>query len=167
MSLLNLIPGLVGAFVGVVGTLAVSLILQRRDYLRRAWSSARAVYFELDVNRLSVELALEFGSFAPLGRSSFERLLPELATILDVAELQAITGAYTGHAGYQQMSTERDHPRAVRELALHGLLAAHVQALQVLRQKAFSESERRMLAAAPPATVEITSATTPEAARPR
>ena len=93
MSFLTLLPGIVGAFVGVVGTLTVSLIMQRRDYIRRAWSAARAVYFELDVNRLSVELALQFGSFAPLGRSSFERLLPELATIMDVAELQAITGA--------------------------------------------------------------------------
>lgn len=151
MNILDLVPGVVGAFVGVVGTLAVSLIVQRRDYVRRAWSSARAVFFELDVNRQSVELALRFGSFAPLGRSSFERLLPELATILDVAELQTITVAYMGHAGYQQMSTERDHPRAVREIALNGILAAHERALTVLRDTAFSDAERRALTAVPAA----------------
>lgn len=158
MDIVNLIPGIVGACVGVIGWLGVGLFIQRRNVVAQARNAARAVYFELDVNRLSVDLALRFGSFAPLGRSSFDRLLPELATILDVTELRAIVGAYMGHAGYQQMSTEHDLPRVVRETALGGLLAAHERAIGVLRERAFSARDRGALTESPPEPVEVSSA---------
>jgi hypothetical protein len=150
MNLQALIPGIIGAIVGVVGWLAVGLFIQRRQFVRQARNAARAVYFEVDVNRLSVDLALQFGSFTPLGRSSFERLLPELATILRVDDLRTIAAAYMGHAGYQQMATEHDLPREVRKAALQGVLAAHDRALDVLRRGAFSNAEARSLLGAPP-----------------
>jgi hypothetical protein len=60
----------------------------------------RAVYFELDVNCLSLTVARDYGSFVPLGWASFERLLPDLAAWLTVEELQTVASAYLGHAGY-------------------------------------------------------------------
>jgi len=57
MNLQALIPGIIGAIVGVVGWLAVGLFIQRRQFVRQARNAARAVYFEVDVNRLSVDLA--------------------------------------------------------------------------------------------------------------
>lgn len=150
MNLQALVPGIVGAIVGVLGWLAVGLYIQRRQFVRQARNAARAVYFEVDVNRLSIDLALRYGSFTPLGRSSFERLLPELATILGVSELRAIAAAYMGHAGYQQISSERDLPRDLRETALHGVLAAHDRALEVLSRAAFSNADARTLLEASP-----------------
>ena len=167
MNLQALIPGIVGATVGVIGWLAVGLFIQRRQFVRQARNAARAVYFEVDVNRLSVDLALRHGSFTPLGRSSFERLLPELATILGVSDLRTITAAYMGHAGYQQMSTEHDLPREVRKTALQGVLAAHDRALDVLRRGAFSDAEARVLLdASPTGTPADTVAITPADRRP-
>ncbi len=94
MDFEKLIPGIIGAFVGVVGWLLVGLYIQRRQFVRQARNAARAVYFELDVNRLGVEVARDFGSFTLLNRSSFERLLPELAMLLPPGELRTIVAAY-------------------------------------------------------------------------
>ena len=71
MDLDRLLPAVIGAFVGVVGWLLVGLFIQRRQFMRQARNAARAVYFELDVNRMNVEVARDFGSFTPLNRSSF------------------------------------------------------------------------------------------------
>ncbi len=151
MNLETLIPGIVGAFVGVIGWLLVGLYIQRRQFLRQARNAARAVYFELDVNRLSVLVARDYGSFAPLGRSAFERLLPELATVLPVDELQTIVGAYIGHAGYQQAASDPDLPAEPRRRALQAILEAQQGALDLLRRRVFSPAEARLLeeAAAP------------------
>ena len=112
MHLETIIPGIIGAFVGVIGWLFVGIYIQRRQFLRQARMAARAVYFELDVNRVALTVARDFGSFAPLDRTSFERLLPELAMLFSAAELKTIVSAYMAHAGYQQVQASiRSLPR--------------------------------------------------------
>jgi len=86
-----LLPGIVGAFVGAIGWLFVGLYIQRQQFIRQARMGARAVYFEIDMNRVSVQVAREYGSYTPLSRTSFERLLPELATWLRPDQLQTIS----------------------------------------------------------------------------
>jgi hypothetical protein len=73
-------PALIGAVFGAAGWLLVGLYMQRRQYERQARNAARAVYFELVVNHIDVDVALRHGAFSTLSRASFERLLPELAT---------------------------------------------------------------------------------------
>ncbi len=80
MELAQIVTLLLGAFFGALGWLVVGLFIARRQYERQAKNAARAVYFELDVDRINVELARDHGHFQPLVRSSFDRLLPELAT---------------------------------------------------------------------------------------
>lgn len=147
MDIEHLAPGIIGTFVGVIGWLLVGLFIQRRQFVRQARNAARAVYFELDVNRMNVEVARDYGSFTPLNRSSFERLLPELATLIGPAELRTIVSAYIAHAGYQQASTDSELPPEVRREALAAILAAHDDALAVLRRCAFNRDELRGLEA--------------------
>jgi hypothetical protein len=147
MDLEHVLPGIIGAGVGVVGWLLVGLFIQRRQFMRQARNAARAVYFELDVNQMNVEVARDYGSFTLLNRSSFERLLPELATLIGPAELRTIVSAYIAHAGYQQASSDPELPPEVRREALAAILAAHRDALDVLRRSAFSPAERRGLEA--------------------
>ena len=147
MDIEHLLPGVIGAFVGVVGWLLVGLFIQRRQFMRQARNAARAVYFELDVNRMNVEVARDYGSFTPLNRSSFERLLPELATLIGPAELRTIVSAYIAHAGYQQAASDTELPPGVRREALEAILAVHGDALDVLRRCAFSRAERQGLTA--------------------
>ena len=140
-----LIPGIIGAVCGALGWLLVGLYMARRQYARTAKNAGRAVYFELEMNRLSVEVALDYGAFTPLGRSSFDRLLPELATWLAPEELQRIVAAYMGHAGYGQLISDSDLPTDVRREALAGILGAQARALEVLRRRVFSEEEARRM----------------------
>jgi len=148
MDLDRVLPGVIGAFVGVVGWLLVGLFIQRRQFMRQARNAARAVYFELDVNRMNVEVARDYGSFTPLNRSSFERLLPELATLIGAAELRTIVSAYLAHAGYQQASSDRELPPEVRREVLAAILAAHDDAMNVLRRCGFTRAELQGLAIA-------------------
>lgn len=146
MDLERFLPGIIGAFVGVIGWLLVGLYIQRRQFGRQARNAARAVYFELEVNRLGIMVAREFGSFTSLSRSSFERLLPELATMLSPVDLRTIVTAYMGHAGYQQAASSPDElPAELRAHMLGGLLSAHERAQNVLRRRAFSGAETRAL----------------------
>jgi hypothetical protein len=148
MELEKLVPGMIGAFVGVIGWLFVGIYIQRRQFVRQARMAARAVYFELDVNRVALTVARDFGSFAPLDRTSFERLLPELAMLLSAAELKTIVSAYMAHAGYQQLAAGVDPlPPEVRARALESILAAHETALETLQRRAFSAEEARALTA--------------------
>ena len=147
MDFEKLIPGIIGAFVGVVGWLLVGLYIQRRQFVRQARNAARAVYFELDVNRLGVEVARDFGSFTLLNRSSFERLLPELAMLLPPGELRTIVAAYMSHAGYQQVASDEGLPPAIRRQALGAILDAHREALDIVRRRAFSPDEIKGLEA--------------------
>ncbi len=146
MTIEALIPGIIGATVGVLGWLAVGIYIQRRQFLRQARSAARAVYFELDVNRTALIVARDLGSFAMLNRSSFDRLLPELATLLPAGELQTVVSAYMGHAGYQQAGADQQLPAPVRNQLLDAILHAHDDALTTVRTRAFSAAEARALA---------------------
>lgn len=141
----DLLPGVIGSFVGVMGWLVVGVYIQRRQFMRQARNAAKAVYFELDVNRSTIEVAREHGLFADLDRSSFERLLPELATLLTAPRLRAVVDAYMTHAGYRQMASRDDLPADVRRAALLALAHAHHQALSTLRACAFTNGERRAL----------------------
>jgi len=89
-NLTFLIPGIVGAFAGVFGWLFVGLYIQRRQFVRQAKNAARAVFFEIEMNRLNVQVGRKYGSYTPLSRTSFDRLLPELATWLRPEELHTI-----------------------------------------------------------------------------
>lgn len=147
MELQDLLPGIIGSFVGVMGWLVVGIYIQRRQFVRQARNAAKAVYFELDVNRTALIIARDHGSFTPLNRSSFERLLPELATLLSAADMKSVVSAYMAHAGYEQLSTTDDLPAAVRKQALVGMASLHESALATLASRAFDRSERHLLEA--------------------
>ncbi|HEY7524057.1 MAG TPA: hypothetical protein VH720_10455 [Candidatus Limnocylindrales bacterium] len=146
MELKDLLPGIIGSFVGVMGWLLVGLYIQRRQFVRQARNAAKAVYFELEVNRVAVSVALDQGSFTSLNRASFERLLPELATLLSAADLKAVVGAYMAHAGYEQLSTDPGLPTEVRRRALTEITGLHDAALACLARRAFNGDELRRLA---------------------
>lgn len=143
----DLLPGIIGSFVGVMGWLVVGIYIQRRQFVRQARNAAKAVYFELDVNRSTVAVAREHGLFADLDRSSFERLLPELATLLAAPELRAVVDAYMTHAGYRQLATQDDLPAEVRRGALATFANTHDRALDTLRSRAFTAAETRAMEA--------------------
>jgi hypothetical protein len=135
------LPGLIGAVVGVLGWLLVGVYMQRRQFARQAMNAGRAVYFELLINRMNVVVARDLGSFVPLSRSSFDRLLPELATWLPAEPLQAVVGAYMGHAGYESMGSQHEAPAELRRRALEAIETAHRMALDALRPRLFNARE--------------------------
>jgi hypothetical protein len=146
----DLLPGVIGSFVGVTGWLLVGLFIQRRQFMRQARNAAKAVYFELEVNRTSMAVSRDHGLFADLDRSSFERLLPELATILAAGDLRAVVDAYMTHAGYRQLASREELPEPVRRQALDRFLAVHERAMATLREAAFSREERVAIGAEQP-----------------
>jgi hypothetical protein len=135
------IIGIGGTLVGVIGWLLVGMYIQHRLHARQARDAGRAVYFELGANHLSIFMALEYGSSGSLNRATFDRLLPELATWLPAAELQALALAYLGHAGYDQVAREPEIPAEARRAALSGLLETHRVAVQLLQHRVFSPRE--------------------------
>ncbi len=143
----DILPGIIGSFVGVMGWLVVGIYIQRRQFVRQARNAAKAVYFELDVNRSTVAVARQHALFADLDRSSFERLLPELATLLAAPELRRVVDAYMTHAGYRQLASRDDLPAEVRRVALGTFEDAHDRALATLRSCAFSGPELRAMTA--------------------
>jgi hypothetical protein len=161
----DLLPGIIGSFVGVMGWLLVGLYIQRRQFVRQARNAAKAVYFELDVNRAALSVARDHGHFADLDRSSFERLLPELATLLPAADLKTVVGAYMTHAGYRQLASRGDLPGDVRRGALAAMADAHERARATLRSCAFTSAEARAIGAV--ATTEAPARQTEAVARPK
>jgi hypothetical protein len=147
MELKDLLPGIIGSFVGVMGWLVVGIYIQRRQFRAQARNAAKAVYFELDVNRVALSVASDLGSFTALNRSAFERLLPELATLLPAPELKAVVDAYMAHAGYQQLADADDMPAAVRRSALVEIRGLHERALEMLARRAFSAKEAALIRA--------------------
>ncbi|MBA2254648.1 MAG: hypothetical protein H0W07_06010 [Chloroflexi bacterium] len=141
----RLLTALIGALFGAAGWLVVGLYIQRRQYDRQARNAARAVYFELAVNEIDVRVAAEHGAFKALGRSTFDRLLPELATWLDAMDLQTIAHAYMSHAGYEQVQRNGSMPQSVRAAVLIRVLEQQRAAIAVLRTRAFSPEEARRL----------------------
>jgi hypothetical protein len=148
----DVIPGIIGSFVGVMGWLLVGLYIQRRQFMRQARNAAKAVYFELDVNRASIDVAREHGLFADLDRSSFERLLPELATLLSAPDLRVVVDAYMTHAGYRQLASREELPGEIRRAALATFLDVHGRALEQLQRRAFTSAEARAIVAGRPRT---------------
>lgn len=144
----DLLPGIIGSFVGVMGWLMVGIYIQRRQFMRQARNAAKAVYFEVDVNRATIAVARDHGLFADLDRSSFERLLPELATLLPPVDLRPVVDAYMTHAGYRQLSAQDDLPDDVRHSVLGTFLEVHDRALGQLQARAFTRSEAKAIGAA-------------------
>jgi hypothetical protein len=137
----KLFIGAFGAVIGVVGWLFVGLYIQRRAKDRAAREAARVVYFELAANHLNVYTALAYGAFGPLTRTSFDRLLPELAAWLPIEELQSVSLAYMSQAGYEQAARADDIPAEVRHRSLLAIHDAHRTAVRQLRARAFTTDE--------------------------
>lgn len=150
----DLLPGIIGSFVGVTGWLLVGLYIQRRQFMRQARNAAKAVYFELDVNRTTISVGRDHGMFADLDRSSFERLLPELATLLPAGDLRTVVDAYMTHAGYRQLAAQDDLPAEVRRQALGRYVEVHERSLATLRRSAFSRAEVKAIDTPVPAAAE-------------
>jgi hypothetical protein len=147
----RLLTAVIGAFFGAAGWLCVGLYMQRRQYERQARNAARAVYFELTVNHIEVEVALRHGAFGTLSRTSFERLLPELATWLRADELEIIARAYMSLAGYEQLHRDATIPAQVRTALLQRILDEQTAAVALLRSRAFSGRDAARLTARAPA----------------
>jgi hypothetical protein len=130
-----------GAVFGALGWLAVGVYIQRRQFERQAKNAGRAVYFELTGNEVNIAVALGHGVFQPLARSSFDRLLPELATWLPAEEVQAIVDAYASHAGYEQVQRDSSVTDPVRRALLKRALDIHRTAIAALRQRSFDGGE--------------------------
>lgn len=146
MELTDLIPGVIGSFVGVMGWLLVGLYIQRRQFIRQARSAARAVHFEVDVNVATIAVARDHGLYTDLSRSAFERLLPELSSLMSAQDMKRVADAYMTHAGYRQLAPRDDLPDQVRRSALEAFVAAHERALDALSRVAFTPDERAALA---------------------
>jgi len=145
MELSQFLTALVGAFFGAAGWLFVGLYMQRRANDRQARNAARAVYFELAMNEIDIDVALKHGVFGTLRRSSFDRLLPELATWLEADELEAIARAYMSHAGYEQTQRDDKLPAQIRGAVLAKVQAEHEAAASLLRRRSFSAREAARL----------------------
>jgi 23S rRNA maturation mini-RNase III len=137
----KLFIGAFGALIGVIGWLFVGIYIQRQAKARAAREAARVVYFELVSNHLDVYMGLEYGAFSPLSRTSFDRLLPDLAGWLPIEELQAVSVAYMGHAAYEQAARATEIPAAVRRQSLLGIHDAHRTAVRLLSARAFTTAE--------------------------
>ena len=156
MDFEKLFIGAFGALIGVIGWLFVGLYIQRRAKQRAAKEAARVVYFELVANHLDVYMGLEYGAFSPLSRTSFDRLLPDLAGWLPIEELQAVSVAYMGHAAYDQAGKATEIPAAVRRQSLLGIHEAHQTAVRLLSARAFSPAElARMKAHLQPGQIQL------------
>lgn len=145
MELSQFLPAVVGAFFGAAGWLVVGLYLSRRANERAARNAARAVYFELAMNEIDIDVAAKHGVFNPLRRSSFDRLLPELATWLGPEELESIVRAYMSQAGYDQAQRDDKLPAPVKSALVGRVLSEHKQASDLLRRRAFSAKEAARL----------------------
>lgn len=145
MSVDALMTAAVGAFFGAAGWLLVGLFMTRRQVERQSRNAARAVYFELAMNAIDINVAEQHLVFQPLRRASFDSLLPELATWLHADELETIVKAYMAHAGYDQAQRDEKLPVAVRKAVLHTVLAQHRAAIDLLLVRSFSPSEAARL----------------------
>jgi hypothetical protein len=159
------VPAIIGSLVGVMGWLVVGIYIQRRQFQRQARNAAKAVYFELDVNLATIGVARDHGVFTELDRSSFERLLPELATLLSGTDLRTVVDSYMTHAGYRQLAASDDLPADVRRAVLAKFIDLHQRAIATLRTQAFSAAEVRALGAPPARSVDEHVRSTENAAR--
>lgn len=152
MSFDALMTAAVGAFFGAAGWLLVGIYMQRRQAERQSRNAARAVYFELTMNEIDINVAEQHLVFQPLRRASFDVLLPELATWLHADELETIVKAYMAHAGYEQAQRDDKLPVLVRKAVLHKVLEEHHAATALLLHRSFSPREAARLSTARSAT---------------
>ena len=145
MDLDRILPLVVGAVFGALGWLFVGMYLSRRQNERQARNAARAVYFELAMNEIDIDVAASHGVYGTLRRGAFDRLLPELATWLEPDELETIVRAYMSHAGYDQAQRETQLPASVKRALLARVLSEHEAASGVLRRRAFTAKEAARL----------------------
>jgi len=138
----------VGAFFGAAGWLLVGLFMTRRQVERQSRNAARAVYFEMSMNAIDINVAEEHLVFQPLRRGSFDALLPELATWLRADELETIVKAYMSHAGYEQAQRDDTLPVQVRKAVLHKVFEQHRAAMELLLHRSFSPSDAARLSTA-------------------
>ena len=125
MELTPVLTPVLSALLGAIGALCVGLLIQRSQFRRVARNATRAVYIELESNRLHISMARDYGSYLALSRSAFDRLLPELSTWLSAVDLRLVAAAYMSHAGYEQARSAPDLPAELRRAALGGIVAAH------------------------------------------
>jgi hypothetical protein len=102
------------------------------------------------MNEIDIDVAQKHGIFGPLRQSSFDRLLPELATWLETEELESIARAYMSHAGYAQIQRDDKLPAPVRSAVLQKVVDEHKAASGLLRKRAFSEREAARLSTLAP-----------------
>jgi len=145
VSIETVLTAAVGAFFGAAGWLLVGMFLSRRQADHEARNAARAVYFELSMNAIDIEVATEHLVFQPLRRGSFDSLLPKLATWLHADELETIVKAYMSHAGYEQAQRDDKLPGPIRKAVLHKVLEQHRAAIDLLLQRSFSPREAARL----------------------
>jgi len=145
VSIDALMTAAVGAFFGAAGWLLVGLFMTRRQVERQSRNAARAVYFELSMNAIDIDVAERHLVFQPLRRSSFDALLPELATWLHADELETIVKAYMSHAGYEQAQRDDKLPVPVRKALLHTVLDQHRAAMDLLLRRSFSPRDAARL----------------------
>jgi hypothetical protein len=143
-----LMTAAVGAFFGAAGWLLVGLYMSRRQIERQSRNAARAVYFELTMNAIDINVAQEHLVFQPLRRGSFDALLPELATWLHAYELETIVKAYMSHAGYEQAQRDESLPVPVRKALLHTVLEQHRAAMDLLLHRSFSPRDAARMSTA-------------------
>jgi hypothetical protein len=145
MQVSQLLSALIGACFGSLGWLFVGLYLNGRAARAGARNAARAVFFELELNRANVELANSYGQLMPLSRSAYEQLLPQLANLLGAGDLSTVAAAYMSHIGYEQLRQSREQPDGVRSEALAGILSAQQAAIARLKSIAFTAPEQAQL----------------------
>lgn len=148
MSVDALITAAIGAFFGAAGWLLVGLFMTRRQVERQSRNAARAVYFELSMNAIDINVAEEHLVFQPLRRGSFDALLPELATWLHADELETIVKAYMSHAGYEQAQRDEKLPVPVRKAVLHTVYEQHRAAMELLLRRSFSPRDAARMSSA-------------------
>ena len=141
MELAQVAFALFGAAIGAAGSIIVGLTLQRRDREARARSAARAVWFEIGINAVAIDIARDHGVYSVLSRSTFDRLLPDLATWLPFDDLRAIALAYQGHPGYEQAWHDTNLPAPVRIQLLGRLGEVTHQAQERVAARAFGRDE--------------------------
>ncbi len=145
MDFERIAPVIIGAVFGALGWLFVGLYMQRKANDRLARNAGRAVYFELAMNEIDVEVANTHGVFGQLRRGAFDRLLPELATWLEPDELETVVRAYMSHAGYDQAQRDEKLPPPVKTALLKRVLEEHATATSLLRKRVFSAKEQARL----------------------
>ena len=142
MQVSQLLSALIGACFGSLGWLFVGLYLNGRAARIAARNAARAVFFELELNRANVAVARSYGELVPLSRGAYEQLLPQLANLLTASDLSLVAAAYMAHVGYEQIRRGQELPRDARDAALGGILKAQEEAIARLKIAAFTSTER-------------------------